>query len=82
MNDAAASPGLKRFRDLIIGLVLGGVLTLGVLLARRFLTTQTPISSFEECVHAGRPTVESSPRLCFANGTGYEEGKENKVEIK
>ncbi len=40
------------------------------------------INSFEDCVNAGNPVMESYPRQCRANGETFTEELESKMTIK
>ena len=60
----------KVFIGIIIALLLFFVVGIGTYL---FITAQTGITNFEECIAAGNPAMESYPRQCRANGQTFVE---------
>lgn len=56
-----------RTRKVIIVIAIGVPLLLGVFLALQF-AGKASIDTYEECVAAGNPVMESYPQQCRANG--------------
>lgn len=79
----------KQILSTLIGLIVGGII--GYLVgydigfekaASTSVNTDSTISSFEECVAAGNPVMESYPRQCIANGVTYVEDIDNELQVE
>ncbi len=65
---------MVKDKRLVLALVLAGVLVLGVLGWALFIREQEEVrvvDSFETCVAAGNPVLESYPERCLADGKSY-----------
>lgn len=75
---------MKKFTTILITLT---ILILGTVLIFWFWNKDnksndslSAVTSFEECVQAGNPVMESYPRQCFASGKTFAEDVGNSVE--
>ena len=68
--------GFTLFHVFLVVLVVGGIGAAGYYVWKQQTkeeTPQTAITSFEECVAAGNPVMESHPRQCSADGQNFAE---------
>jgi len=76
------TPEKKRVMFILLGLVFAAVLGtfLMIFVSEKNMEKTSQITSFQECIDAGYPVMESYPRQCRADNTTFVENIGNELE--